>query len=142
MEGRFGRAQPLRLDDRLGHLVPPGQLVPADLESALVAAIDSHRYASGLGVPSVPTRFTLRLHPADRAWLPPDAARTAAEAATAHADRIGLLLLDGITVRFETDLACDMGTVSVHAGYSERDLVVLNDPAAAATAFAADPDPA
>lgn len=135
MLGRFGTARAIRPDDQLGHLVPPGQLLPSDVLAAVTAAIEPHRYRSGLGVPSTPSRFVVRMHPADRAWLPAGFEAQVREAATAHADRAGLLVLDGIDVRFETDSACEMGTVAIRAGYAERDLLVLRDPAAALTAF-------
>jgi len=135
MEGRGGTARAMRPDDPLGHLVPPGQLLPADVTRAVVDAIDAHRFTSGIGVPSVPTRFVIRMHPADRAWLPAGFQRTVATEATAHADRTGLLILDGLRVTFETDAGCDMGSVSVHAAYGEPDLIVLRDPTAALSAF-------
>lgn len=137
MEGRSGRGEPLRIDDPIGHLVPPGQLLPQDVIDAVLVCFDGNRYGTGIGVPSVPTRFTVRLHPADRAWLPAGFQRRVAAAATERADDLGLLVLDGIRVEFETDLSCDMGTVAVTPGYTERDLVVLRNPAAAASAFSA-----
>ena len=135
MDGRGGTARALRPDDPLGHLVPPGQLLPADVTRAVVEAIDSHRFASGIGVPSVPSRFIVWMHPADRAWLPAGFQRSLAAEATSHADRAGLLVLDGLHVDFETDLGCEMGSPSVHAAYGERDLAVIRDPAAALSVF-------
>lgn len=135
MEGRGGIARALRPDDPLGHLVPPGQLLPADLTRALIDTIDAHRYRSGIGVPSVPTRFVVRMHPADRAWLPAGFQRILATEATTHADQVGLLILDGIRVTFETDPSCEMGSLSIHAAYGETELIVLRDPAAALTVF-------
>lgn len=137
MKGQGGRWQLLRLDDPLGHLVPPGQLIPSDITAAIRKCIDAHRYGTGLGVPSIPSRFVVRMHPADRAFLPPGFQREAAATATSHADSLGLLMLDGIRVSFQTDLECEMGTLAVSAGYSEQDLVVLRDPSAAATTFKA-----
>jgi hypothetical protein len=100
-----------------------------------VAAIDVHRFRTGLGVPSVPSRLIVRMHPADRAWLPAGFERIAAQHATEHADRTGLLILDGLQVAFETDVACDMGALSVHPAYVEDDLVLIRDPAAALSVF-------
>lgn len=135
MDGRGGTARVLRPDDPLGHLVPPGQLLPTDVARAVLDAIDAHRFRSGIGVPSVPSRFVVRMHPADRAWLPAGFETTLGEQATAHADRAGLLVLDGLQVSFETDLACDPGSIAVRAGYGEGDLVVLRDPTAALSVF-------
>lgn len=138
MRGRVGRRRVLRPDDPLGHLVPPGQLLPSDVTAAVDAAIDAQRYTSGIGVPSVPSRLSIRMHPADRAWLPAGFESTVAAHATARADGAGMLVLDGISVSFETDLACDPGTVAVTAGYGEGDLIVLRDPVAALTVFDGD----
>lgn len=135
MEGRAGTARALRPDDALGHLVPPGQLLPADVTRAVIASIDAHRFSSGIGVPSVPSRLTVRMHPADRAWLPAGFQQHLAAEATAHADRSGLLILDGLRVDFETDFSCEMGAPSVRAAYGERDLAVIRDPAAALSVF-------
>lgn len=135
MHGRVGTARALRPDDPLGHLVPPGQLLPAQVIDAVTAAIDAHRFRAGIGVPSVPSRLVVRMHPADRAWLPAGFQTALAERATAHADRVGMLVLDGLQVGIQTDAACEPGTLSVHAAYGERDLVVLRDPAAALSVF-------
>lgn len=120
MEGRNGQRRTLRLNDPLGHMVPPGQILPSDLTRALVRSLDDSVAATRSGRPAA-SRFLVRMHPADRAWLPAGFERDLARILTEHADTSDLAILDGIEVRFEPDPACDLGHPSVFAG-SRRQL--------------------
>lgn len=122
MVGRFGTARAIRPDDQLGHLVPPGQLLPADVLAAITSSLDGIAAAGG----DPASHFVARMHPADRAWLPAGFARTMTETATRHADERGMVVLDGIRVSFQTDPACEMGTVSVRADVPAPPPIVLD----------------
>ncbi|MDX1448422.1 MAG: FhaA domain-containing protein, partial [Acidimicrobiia bacterium] len=93
----------MRLDDPLGHLIPPGTLTEAEISRGLIDAMDRKRFSAGLGVPSVPTRFVVTMHPSDRAYLDPRAEDRMADALARHADRSGWLVLGSIDVEFRID---------------------------------------
>jgi hypothetical protein len=101
----------VRLNDPLGHLVPPGQLLPSDLIRGLLASLESSPIP---GRPAA-TSFQVRMHPADRAWLPAGFEAEASRILTEHADTSGMFALDGIRVEFISDEACDMGRPSMSA---------------------------
>lgn len=126
----------IRLDDPLGHLVPPGTLGLSDIESGLIAAMDQHCYTAGIGLPSVPTRYVVRMNPADRAWLDPTTEDVLARALTRHAEAAGVLLLGDLEIEFRADPQAQLGRPSFWAGYTEGDLLVLADPNAALRVFA------
>lgn len=126
----------LRLDDPLGHLVPPGSLHPAQIERELAEAMEQRRFLAGHGVASVPTRYVVSMHPSDRAWLSPFTEDRAARALARHADRAGHLIVGEISVEFESDPDARPGKPSYWVGFSEGDLLVLASPRAAATVFA------
>lgn len=91
-------------------MVPPGQILPTDVIRALIRTVDDERQSRRTISPTL----TVRLHPADRAWLPPGFEGTAGRIVTEHADTCGVILLDGIRVTFTTDSACDLGAISIH----------------------------
>lgn len=126
----------MRLDDPLGHLVPPGSLRPSDLLADLVEVMERHRFLAGIGVPSVPTRYAVRMNPADRAWLDPTTEDELARALTAHAERMGALVVGAIEVELRSDPGAALGRPSYWAGFAEDDLLVLADPSAATDVFA------
>lgn len=97
--------------------------------------MDQHRFVAGLGVPSVPTRYVVRLNPADRAWLEPDTEDRLARALARHAEASGLLIIGDLEVEFEADPAAAAGRPSFWAGFVEDDLLVLADPSAAIQVF-------
>jgi hypothetical protein len=101
----------VRLNDPLGHLVPPGQLLPSDLIRGLLASLESSPIP---GRPAA-TSFQVRMPPADRAWLPAGFEAEASRILTEHADTSGMFALDGIRVEFISDEACDMGRPSMSA---------------------------
>jgi len=127
----------MRSDDHLGHLVPPGEMTTADLERALVEAMDRSRFAAGLGIPSIPTRYVVRLHPADRAWLDPSTEDALARALGRHAEAAGHLIVGDLEVEIEAHFGTALRRPSVWAGFAETDLLVLASPRAAADVFAA-----
>jgi hypothetical protein len=102
----------------------------------LIEAMDEHRWSAGHGVPSAPTRFVVRMNPADRAWLDPGTEDRLARALERHAESTGLLLVGPISVDLECDLATALGRPRYCAGFAEHDLLVLAHPAAALDVFA------
>lgn len=126
----------MRLDDPLGHLIPPGSLTPEQIERALIEAMDSRRFAAGLGVPSVPTRYVVTMNPSDRAHLDPTTEDDMAAALARHADGTGSLILGEIVVEFRADPDMALGRPRVWVGFADVDLLVLHSPDAAAQVFA------
>ena len=126
----------MRLDDPLGHLIPPGTLTEAEISRGLIDAMDRKRFSAGLGVPSVPTRFVVTMHPSDRAYLDPRAEDRMADALARHADRSGWLVLGSIDVEFRIDRDLQVGRPRFWVGFAETDLLVLADADAAAAVFA------
>ena len=122
--------------DHLGHLVPYGQLEPSRIERELSALLDRRLYSAGLGVPSVPTRFIVRMAPADRAWMPAGIEDEIGRRLTARTERAGSLFVGEIRVDFEVEPDAMAGRPAYWAGYTEGDLVVLVDLATAADVFA------
>jgi hypothetical protein len=127
----------MRFHDHLGHLVPPSEVTEADLEHALVEAMDRSRFAAGLGIPSVPTRYVVRLHPADRAWLEPSTEDILARALARHAEDAGYLIVGDLEIELEAHFGTALRRPTVWAGFAETDLLVLASPRAAADVFAA-----
>jgi hypothetical protein len=126
----------MALDDPLGHLIPPGSLTPEQIERLLIEAMDSRRFAAGLGVPSVPTRYVVTMNPSDRAHLDPTTEDQIAGALARHADAAGSLILGELVVEFRSDADMAMGRPRVWVGFSDVDLLVLHSPDAAAQVFA------
>lgn len=116
----------MRIDDPLGHLVPPGALEPDRMERDLGDLLDRRLFAGGFGVPSVPTRFVVRMNPADRAWLAAGLEDRLARALERRAERAGALVVGEIDVAFESEPDAMRGRPSYWAGYAERDLIVLD----------------
>lgn len=127
------------MGDHLGHLVPPGRLRRPHLEQGLLAALEHGRFTAGIGVPSAPTRYVVSMHPADRAWLDPELQDILARVLERHAERVGLLVVGGVQVEFETRPELEQGRPQFWAGFVEDDLLVLADANAAAEVFAAHP---
>lgn len=127
----------IRLDDHLGHLIPPGRLARATIESGLISAMEQHRFLAGHGIPSTPTSYVVTMHPADRAWLSPDTEDEVTRALTRHAERARLLIVGEIAVRFEADATIAQGKPAFWAGFAEHDLLVLAGPKAALDVFTA-----
>ena len=121
----------IRLDDPLGHLVPPGLLRADAIEAGLITAMEQNRFASGLGIPSVPTRYVVRMNPSDRAWLEPDTEDVLARAIARYAERAGYLIIGELAVEFAVEPDAALGRPSFWAGFAEDDLLVLAAPSAA-----------
>lgn len=131
-----GNKRIIGLDDRLGHLIPGSALTLDRLERTLVQASAQHRYLAGHGVPSIPTRYVVRMSPADRAWLGPNSEDLLARAVESHADRSGALVVGTVDVAFKSDPMIHPGRPQVWAGFAEDDLLVLSSPRAAVEIFA------
>lgn len=136
MFGMRGKKRVIGLDDRLGHLIPRGALSLERIERALIDAAEHHRYLAGHGVPSIPTRYVVRMSPADRAWLGPDSEDLLARAVESHADRSGSVVMGTVQVSFRPDPIVHPGRPQVWAGFTESDLLVLSSPRAAVEVFA------
>lgn len=136
MFGMRGKKRIIGSGDRLGHLIPPGTLALERLENLLIQAAASDRFLAGHGIPSIPTRFVIRMAPSDRAWLGPHAQDLLARAIESHADRSGALILGAVEVGFRSDPMIHPGHPQVWAGFAEDDLLVLSSPRAAAEIFA------
>ncbi|MFN2613694.1 MAG: FhaA domain-containing protein [Actinomycetota bacterium] len=136
MNGKRGRKSTPTLEAVLGALVPPGRVAPGQILSGLVEVMESRRYFAGHGVPSVPTRYVVGLHPADRAAFTPLIEERLARALTNYAERSGFLIVGDLTVELEPDHDTVHGRPVFWAGFSDDDLLVLSSPRAAASVFA------
>lgn len=134
--GSDGTMSPKRRDDLLGYLIPPGSVRASDIERGLLGAMEQRRFVAGLGVPSVPTRYVVGLHPADRAWLDPCLEEDLAGRLARRAEQAGYLILGDIEVELEPDGDVAMGRPRYWAGFSGGDLMVLAGPEAALEVFA------
>lgn len=122
--------------DHLGYCIPPGSLTLDRIERALIVSLDRQRFSAGHGVPSMPTRYIVRMNPADRAWLPPASEELLARALESYADRTGSLVVGSVRIGFRPDPLVHPGRPQVWAGFTEDDLLVLSSPRAAAEIFA------
>jgi hypothetical protein len=136
MFGMRGKKRPIGSCDRLGHLIPASTLTLERLEGALIQAAANHRFLAGHGIPSIPTRFVIRMAPADRAWLGPHSEDLLARAVESHADRTGSLVVGSVDVAFRPDPMIHPGHPQIWAGFTEDDLLVLSSPRAAVEIFA------
>ena len=136
MSGKVGRKSTPVLEEVLGSLIPPGRVGPSLLLSHLVSVMEGKTYLAGHGVPSVPTRYVVGLHPADRAAIPPVAEERLARALTDYAERSGFFIVGDLTVELEPDPETAQGRPVVWAGFTDDDLLVLSSPRAATTVFA------
>jgi hypothetical protein len=136
MKGTRGRKRIIDLTGRLGHLIPPGALSPGRLERELVETMDRHRFLGGFGVPSAPTRYVVRMNPADRVQFSPYTEDRLARALARHAETAGVLLLGPLEVELVADADLARGTCAAWAGFGDRDLLVLAAPKAALDVFA------
>lgn len=125
----------MQRDDPLGHLIPPGTLREDQIERALLEAMEAKRFSAGLGVPSVPTRYVMTMHPSDRAYLDPRTEDRMAAALERRAGEAGWLLLGPVEVGFRIDAALAVGRPRTWVGFTDTDLLVLADAEAAAQVF-------
>lgn len=128
--------RPMQLDDPLGHLVPPGLLTSEAIERLLIRAMDQRRFSGGHGVPSVPTRYVMTMHPADRAWLDPRTEDRMARVLARRAEQTGQLIIGRIQVEFRAEDGLALGKPRTWVGFAEDDLLVLASPAAVLDVFA------
>jgi len=133
--GRGGTMRANELKDGLGHLIPPGQLQPSSIEQLAAEAMSARRFSAGIGVPSVPTRYVVAMHPADRAWLSPWTEDQIARALERRADEAGMLLLGRVEVEFRIDDTQPIGQARVWCGFAGEDLLVLASPEASLQVF-------
>lgn len=120
----------IRLDDPLGHLIPPGALAYPALERGLIESMERRKYLAGHGVPSVPTRYVVRMSPADRAWLDPTTEDLLARALTRYAERADYLIVGSIEVELEVEPSAMSGRPTFWVGFVDEDLLVLGARAA------------
>jgi hypothetical protein len=100
------------IDDRLGHLVPPGRLRRPALEAGLAASIEQ----MGRGRRTSPTRYVVAMHPADLAWLDPTLPDLLERSLSQRAP---------ITIEFRSDPALEQGCPQFWAGIAGQDLLLL-----------------
>lgn len=124
-----------RRTDALGHLIPPGRLRPSSIEQLAAEAMSARRFSAGIGVPSVPTRYVIAMHPADRAWLSPWTEDEIARTLEHRAEEAGMLLLGPVEVEFRIDATLPIGEPRVWCGFAGEDLLVLAGPEAALQVF-------
>ncbi|HEX9775827.1 MAG TPA: FhaA domain-containing protein [Actinomycetota bacterium] len=121
--------------DHLGHLIPRGSVGERAIRRALIEVMDRERYRSGNGVPAIPTRYVVRMHPADRAWFDPATESRLALELTTRAQDVGLLQIGEVTVELRADPRLVPGCPTYWCGFGEGDLLVLADPSAALDVF-------
>ena len=121
--------------DHLGFLVPPGLVTEGFLFDGLRDAMTHYRFPSSGGGTSVPTRYVVTLHPADRGWLNPYAEDRLAGALRRHADRSGLHVDDEVVVELECDDSLAPGRPRYWAGFGGDDLLVMRTPGARVETF-------
>jgi hypothetical protein len=98
----------MRVDDHLGHLVPPGRVRRPQLEQGLRLALERSPAA---------TRLVVTLNPSDRAWLDPYLEDDLARALRAH-----------VSIEFEANDAVPPGVPQFWAGTGDV-LVLAGEPA-------------
>lgn len=131
----LARPAPFELADPLGWVIPPGSVHEVELAANLCRAMEQARWRAGTGVPTVPTRYVITMHPADRAWINAFAPERLSGALTRHAEDAGLLLVGDIDVELRAEPGTPAGHPRYWAGFSDSDLLILADPSAAIDAF-------